>query len=356
MEMYEAMQQLAEVSGNIAAEVRAWNLLARAHRYLGQARHGLECARRAEILARAEDISRKDLARALAMQGWCYHALGQPEQAIDLAERGWALSREADARREMALNLNLLGVAHDSLGRYEEGATYGYRALEVYRAMGNRWGMGIISNNLGENARARGDYATALRYCEQALTVATETGNRESQISCYNNMGGARLGLGQFEAAEEALQEVLARVRNRDWFGLSETYRFLAEAYLGQKRTKAALAAAREALAIAEEKEQPDAAGSAWRVLGQVAATLDQPIRVDTVGEIDMPASKCFAESERSFAAAGMAAERARVLHAWGNYEQKRGNWEDAKRLSTKAESIYKQLGITPGWHRDQQP
>lgn len=345
-EMYEAMQQLAASSGNSLAEVQAWNLLARAHRYLGQSREGLDCARRAELLARAGGAPQADLARALAMQGWCHHGLGQPERAIALAEQGLALAQAAEARREEALNLNLLGVAHAALGRYEEGAAYGQRALAVYRAMGNRWGMGIISNNLGENARARGDYAAALRFYEEALAIARETGNRESQISCYNNIGGARLGLGEYKLAEEALQEVLARVGDRGWFALSETYRFLAEAYLGQKRPESALPAAARALAIALDREQPDATGSAWRVLGQVAATLGTPIQVEAAGEDPLTAATCFAHSERAFATAGMAAERARALQAWARYEHARGNRKDAGRLMSEAQSIFARLGI----------
>lgn len=344
---YQAMREVASAAGDRLAEARACNHLARAYRYLGQMREGMACAQEAEALAqRLGPAGAVDLARAVAVQGWIHHGLGQPAQAIAPAERALALAKEAGAPREIALALNLLGVAHTSLGEHERGARYAEEALELYRTLGNRWGVGIISNNLGENARARGDYAAALRYYEDALAIAAETGNRESAISCFNNIGGARLALGQPDAAEAALQEALARVGERGWFGLSETYRYLAAACLAQDRPGEALAAAQRALALALERGQQDFCGAAWRMLGRVAAATGEAIAPGPE-EPPLSAVACFERSAALFAAAGMSAELAQTQYAWGAAVQQ-SDPEAAARLQAEALRQCAALGLPP--------
>jgi tetratricopeptide (TPR) repeat protein len=70
---------------------------------------------------------------AVATQGWNYHGLGQPEEAIALGQRALGLARAAEKPPVIALALNLLGVAHTALGDHERGAHYGQEALELYR-------------------------------------------------------------------------------------------------------------------------------------------------------------------------------------------------------------------------------
>jgi tetratricopeptide (TPR) repeat protein len=176
--------------------------------------------------------------------------------------------------------------------------------------------VGIISNNLGENARARGDFERALGYYEDALAIARETGNRESAISCFNNIGGVRLALGQPAAAEAALREVLARVGDRGWFGLSETSRYLAAAHLAQGRQEEALRAAQQALALAREGGQRDLAGAAWRMLARVAGESGAAV-APGADEAPLPAEACF-ERSAAFSGGRDGAEHAHTLYAWG--------------------------------------
>ncbi len=343
--MYEAMREAAAAAGDLLLEARACNDLARVHRYLGQMRDGIAFAEEAEALAmRAGPAAGVELARAVATQGWNYHGLGQLEEAVSLGQRAQALSQNAGAEQELALALNLLGVTHTALGDYERGAAYAQEALQLYRRLGHRWGVGIISNNLGENARARGDFRAALGHYEEALAIASETGNYESAISCYNNIGGVRLALGEAEAAEEALRQALARVGDRGWFGLSESYRFLAAACLALQRPDEALAAAQRALALARAGGQQDFLGAAWRMLGRVAAALGQPA-APAPGEAALSAVACFERSAAIFAEAGMAAERAQTLYAWGDYllpqDQAAG-----ERLQEEARQQFAALGL----------
>jgi predicted ATPase/class 3 adenylate cyclase len=343
--MYEAMREAAAATGVPLLEARACNDLARVHRYLGQMRQGIAFAQEAEALARrAGPTADVELARAVATQGWNYHGLGQLEEAVRLGQRALALSQKAGTERELALALNLLGVAHTALGDHERGAAFAREALEVYRQLGHRWGVGIISNNLGENARARGDFVAALGHYEDALAIARETGNRESAISCYNNIGGVRLALGQPEAAEAALRQVLARVGDRGWFGLAETYRFLSASCLALGRPDEALAAAQQAMALAREGGQQDFSGAAWRMLGRVAAALGQPVP-PVPGEDPLSAAACFARSAAIFDEAGMSAEHAQTLYAWGAHLLQ-DEPAEGERLQEEARQQFAALGL----------
>jgi tetratricopeptide (TPR) repeat protein len=351
--MYQAMRETAAGVNDFLLEARACNDLARVHRYLGQMHQGIGFARQAEVLARragqggdeaASQRAQVELARAVATQGWNYHGLGQPEEAIALGERALGLARAAEKPPVIALALNLLGVAHTALGNHERGAHYGQEALELYRMTGHRWGVGIISNNLGENARARGDFERALGYYEDALAIARETGNRESAISCFNNIGGVRLALGQPAAAEAALREVFARVGDRGWFGLSETSRYLAAAHLAQGRQEEALRAAQQALALAREGGQRDLAGAAWRILGRVAGESGAAV-APGADEAPLPAEACFERSAAIFQEAGMAMEHAHTLYAWGGCMRKHDP-EAGARLQAEAEAQFKALGL----------
>lgn len=345
LSMYQAMRDTAAATGDPLLEARACNDLARVHRYLGQMREGITFARQAEELAgRAGPPARVELARAVATQGWNYHGLGQLEEAISLGQRALELSRVAGTEKEIALALNLLGVAHTALGDHERGAHYAQEALQLYHSMGHRWGVGIISNNLGENARARGDFATALGYYEDALTIARETGNRESAISCFNNIGGVRLALGQPDAAEEALREVLARVGDRGWFGLSETYRYLAAACLAQEHSQKALAAAQQALALAREGGQQDFLGAAWRMLGRIAAAVGAPV-APSEGEPALTATSCFERSAAIFEEANMTVEHAHTLYAWGAHLLQ-DEPDEGARLQAQARQQFTALGL----------
>ncbi|MDT8306414.1 MAG: tetratricopeptide repeat protein [Anaerolineae bacterium] len=343
--MYQAMRETAAAANDLRLEARACNHLARVHRYLGEMHQGMGFARQAEVLAgRSGPEATVELARAVATQGWNHHGLGQFEEAIACGERALALSRSTGKVQEIALALNLLGVCHTALGEHERGAHYGQEALELYRRVGHRWGVGIISNNLGENARARGDFETALRYYEDALAIARETGNRESAISCFNNMGGVRLALGAPEAAEEALREVLARVGDRGWFGLAESYRYLAAACLAQGRAGEGLEAAQRSLQLAREGGHQEFVGAAWRMLGRVAAATGRSV-APAPDEPPASAADCYQHSAAIFEEAGMAVEHAHTLYAWGACLQ-RTDPEAGARLQQEAEERFAALGL----------
>jgi len=130
-----------------------------------------------------------------------------------------------------------------------------------------------------------------------------------------NNLGGARVGLGAYRVAEYDLRRTIrwAEISGQGGW-LSDTYRFLAEACLGQ------------------EVGSPAFIGGVWRTLGKVIAHAAEPV---AIGDKTCNAEACFAESVRVFTEMGAEGERARTLRAWARYE-----------MGQEAQDIFARLGM----------
>jgi class 3 adenylate cyclase/tetratricopeptide (TPR) repeat protein len=348
-EAYTKMRAQAEEARDLLSQARAWNRLACAEERIGNNRASLESARRAEKLAREAGTSGEacaELAAALNLEGWAFYRLGDASEAARKGEQALALKPglTEGARREEAVSHRLLGAASLAEGRFRDAELYMEQALVLFRELGDRTQVEGMLNNLGEAARMRGDYAAAVPRYREALLIAREAGNKAEQSVCLNNLAGALVGLADYAAAEAHLQQVVANAGDAGYYALSETYRFLAEAYLGQGRVAEAHRAAERALAFGEETESRDFIGWAWRALGMVAAR-----RSGTAPEAGAPAYKagdCFAKSLRVFPEIGMEAEVARTLCEWSRYEGAHGDESRARDMRAEAHTIFMRLGM----------
>jgi predicted ATPase/DNA-binding SARP family transcriptional activator len=314
--------KIAEQARAYREQARAWHQLARVQEAEGDYHAVLASAARVEATARmAGEEARKELAAALLRKGWASYRLGDMPEALFWGERALAINEEIGDCVWASDSLNLIGAIYNQLGRYEQAIPYMERALTLFREMGDKNGEALMLNNLGYTAYLQGDYEAAISHYQQALCMAQEIGDYYTEILCLNNLGGARAAVGEYLAAEGDLCQVLDMAEASQWFLLTETYRYLAEAYLGQGRIDEALVAARRALALARETEAQQYAGAAWRVLGKIATQLPGSV---SIGDDAYDASMCFASSVQIFTEAGMDAERARALWAWAQYEMGR--------------------------------
>lgn len=340
-EAYAAMRSAAEETGNITMQARAWERLAWVQDSQGDHYGALESAERAAALAQ-EGNAQTELVMALHRKGHACFQLGNAEKALETGEQALKLSRQINARREMARSLNLLGAVYWILGKHKQAAQHMKSALALHRELGDRPGVGDTLNDLASTAQMRGDYSMAVSLYQDALAIFREIGHRDRTMVCLSNLGGAQVGLGEYESAEPNLRQVIDSVEPTSWF-LSETYRFLAEACLGQGKLEQALSAAQQALALSQEIAQQEFIGGAWRVLGMVAAKRSEPF---PVGSESLDAGSCFAQSLQVFTDIGAEAERARTLHAWAGYETDRGNLESGRTMWQEAYEILNRLEV----------
>jgi class 3 adenylate cyclase/predicted ATPase len=346
VQVYRTMLTLAEATDVPLAQARAWEGLSHAQEDQGAYQDALASIENAEDLIRAEGAAAYEpLAELLCYKGYLFSDLGDPKTALTLAEQALALSSEVDNRYLMAQSLTLIGWTRRALGHYELAAEYMEQALHLFEELKNRNKIAGTLNDLGANASDRGDFQTAKQLFEEALASAREIGHRYAEIIVLNNLGAAQVGLGDYEAAEANLEQSLSMAKRVGWGGRSDTSRLLAEAYLGQGKTAAALVAARSALILGQGSGAQEDIAGAWRTLGHILA---HPRTSDAlhIQEETVDAPMCFERSLDIYTETKMAGERARTLHAWGEYEQAHGDSTRGAAMHQEAHTIFEELGM----------
>jgi tetratricopeptide (TPR) repeat protein len=338
---YESLRACAEQAGDMVVQARAWNGVALAVGFQGDHQAALAGAQCAERLARRA-AAHLELATALWRQGWARYRLGNAEAALALSEQVYALRDLVSDRREIARSMNLAGSVHAMLGRYDQSERAFEQALAILQDAGDHRGATSVLNNLGELARLRGGYRLAVARYHEALAIARRLGDRDGEMAYLSNLGGARVGLAEHAAAVADLQQVIAMAGSAGWSNLSETYRFLASAYLAQGQTPGALEAAQRALDLGMSAGAQEYLAAAWRVLGLIAAQLGAPVEAGG-RQADAPA--CFAESARICAETGMEGEQAHTLRDWASYLLARGQRGPGLDMWQQARALFEQLG-----------
>jgi serine/threonine protein kinase/predicted ATPase len=347
VEAYREMRAAAEALQATPAQARAWNEIALVQSSQGDNRACFESTQRAELLARsagaAGPAAGVELARALNLQSQVCSRLGDARAAMMLADRALSLvdGLGDEGRRVRAECLKSLGMAYHMLGQFGQAEEFKSLSLDIYRELSDRRYVGNLLNSLGETARLRGDYRTAFARYSEALQIAREIGNRNGEILYLSNLAAARVGLGEYEEAESDLRQTIELATAAGYVGLSENYRFLADALLGRGQLAEAKEAALRALDLGREIENHEHLAEAWRVLGLVASGMKSPIEVD--GEM-RDAASCFTQSLSIFARIQMEAERARTLRDWARHELAQGDAERGRQLLAEARDSFQRL------------
>lgn len=338
--------RLANKSDDAQIQAKALTALAMIQESMGRDEDSLASAQQAaELFKQAQPLDTEGLVAALYRQGWAHYRLGQAEAALQAAQEGYAISESTQLLPEKARCLSLLGVVnYYMLSEYAAAEGQMEESLAIYRQLGNRQAEGSLLNNLGENARLQGNYAVAVSYYEAALTIAREINNGNKADVFLSNLCGARIRLRQHDRAATDLESIIAHTQ-QDWYGLSEAYRFLAEAYLGQERLEPALTAAQQALLLAHPANQFEN-GRSWRVLALIAAAHNSPIADKPKSETQYDATACFAHSLTFFHDTHSERDRAITLCRWAQYELAQGDREHGHEIWAEAQKILSRLNL----------
>ena len=338
---HQALDLARQLKDRIA-EARAWNGLAFLNERLGRNRASVDCAERAEALAReAGEAGMTERIRALLLKGWAFYRLSDAAAVLALGDQTHELCLEFGNRHGLATSYKLHGVAHLQLGHFAEADRYFEQGLLLYRELGDRRNTAAMWSNLGESARFRGNYAAAEDLYQKALTAVRRIGHRESEAIYLTNLSAARLGLKKFSQAESELREVLALTDGNNFCALAETFSALGEACIGQGKIDEALDAARRALSLARESENDLDIGTAWRTLGQALSAA----RGSVNGETSTDPDSCFRQSLEVFEKIKAEVEQARTQRAWAEHDFRLGRRHEAHHRLEKALTIFHKLG-----------
>jgi class 3 adenylate cyclase/tetratricopeptide (TPR) repeat protein len=332
---FGAMAAAADALGDRGALARARNWLAVAHTYGGALRQALD-----DATAAAEDAQSAEnpveMIRSLWLRGWAVLRLGDAVAAEDLAGQALELAEQHQDLDGRAKASNLLGVAELMLDRYAPARSHLEKALAIFQEIGRDDLVSPILNNIGLIDEWRGDDGAALGRYLEAVLLARQFDNADGEIVFLSNAAGARVRLGDHEAAIAELERVI-EMANEEADVLPETYTHLAGARLGLGDHDGALEAGRRAMALARASEVPAYLGAAWRVLGRIASTKGTSVDVESRNWF---AAELFDESIATYQAAGLASERGRALRDWARHELANGNvnlgmekWEEAHEL-----------------------
>jgi tetratricopeptide (TPR) repeat protein/transcriptional regulator with XRE-family HTH domain len=187
--------------------------------------------------------------------------LGSVDDARAHLSTALVLYRElGDCDGQARAHIDLARV-FDRLGRYHEALGHSRQAFGLSQAAGHRAGQACALNAIGWYHALLGDHRRALAYCQQALEVNRETADRFMEACIWDSLGYVHHHLEQYADAIACYQDALRLCRelgNRH--NQAETLTRLGEAWFSSGNSEAAHDAWRQALAILDDLEHPDAA------------------------------------------------------------------------------------------------
>ena len=347
LENFQAMLSAAKQADDPFEQAQALVNIGTLKEVQGEYRAALALTEQAETLIQSLDpIPLNWLARLQTQLAWMNIRVGESDLALTLAQKSLQLAEESDSELEMSRSLNVLGALYSLKGQYQEAMVYYEQSLLLDRKLGNRYNEAVKLNNMGEDARLQGDYLQAAALYLDALAIAKEVGDRDGEFVYLSNLGGAQVGLGDHEAAVATLQQVI-ETSGENGLILDETYQFLAQAHLALGHLQEALTAAQWSLAIADTAQHSETMGGAWRILGNIAAQLHQPIKIFHKEEnLAYDARACYQESVTICQYNHMLRDQAWTLRSWARYEFSQGDEAQGITLWQKARTIFVALNL----------
>lgn len=289
------------------------------------------------------------LADVLSEKGWIASRLGDVNEAMDAAGKSYVLNLESGNISGMIEALNLLGVLHYYMMEdYGLGITYLEHALELLDHNEISQGRASVLANLGESRRLQGQYEQAIALHEAAMQQSRLAGNRTQEFMHRNNLHGTQAEAGMCRAAVAGLEALIEEVPP-DWRILPETYRFLAEAYLGSNQLRPAQETAQLALAHAEATGNPRDLAGAWQVMARVAAGGEYLRPAGASGASALSARDCFAESLMRYTELNLRRDVAITLWRWAECELAHGDITKSTAMLRSARELFTALKLS-GW------
>jgi hypothetical protein len=207
--LYEQAIERAELLNDERALARALcNLAALTVRQSNYERTYALCERSLQLAERHHDkLSQAHCHRILSAA-----SLGQGfiQSDHNHSAQGLALAREIGDQRLIGSLLINLGTAQVILGDFATGEANQLEGKRTSLEAGNFAAVVVACLNLGEFVRDQGRISEANAYFAEGLTLARQIGHREHQTNLLNSMGDTASDLGQFDEAEDLLQQAFA--------------------------------------------------------------------------------------------------------------------------------------------------
>jgi tetratricopeptide (TPR) repeat protein len=206
------------------------------------------------VIGDAEPIGERSvLAHAYSLLDWAYLALGVPERATN-SELALEIYAELGDLQKQASIYNTMGARAYLQGRWTDAAGLYEQAREIRERIGDPVYEAMAAYNIAEILTDQGNLQEAEALLTGALRVWRASGWRWAAATASRMLGRIKARSGRYDEALSLLAEAEAGFREvgaqRD---LSETKGHIAECYLLQGKSRAALDLVMEALPRAEK-------------------------------------------------------------------------------------------------------
>jgi tetratricopeptide (TPR) repeat protein len=241
----------------------AWNIAWTLQDYFSYQGHWHD-QQAVQTAAHAAAVQLGDLTMQAISQVYLASAVGQLGRYDDAEphfRRALDLYREVGNSTGQARVHLSLAITLDRQGQPSRAVGHARQALDLYIAADRKLGQADALNNLGWLLGQLGDHEQALAHCQQALVLSRESGERQVEAETLDSIGYARHHLGQHAEAITCYQQALDIARKTG----ARYQQSLALSHLGDTHQadcdlESARTAWREALAILDDLQHPDAA------------------------------------------------------------------------------------------------
>jgi DNA-binding SARP family transcriptional activator/tetratricopeptide (TPR) repeat protein len=251
-----------------------WRLAAVLERHLDRAGRWQE----QEVAQKAAVALTEELGD-LSGQAYAYQALGfacvrleQWEAAERHLARALVLLIGTSDPDGQAVTHRYLAYLANVRRRHDEALGHYLRASALYRLTGRRGGEGSVRNEMGWTYLATGALSEAREQCEQAIALNRQIGHRGGEAAAWDTLGSAYERAHDRQRALTCCQRALELYRDiHDRSMEADTLAHIGSLHSQAGDRAGAERAWRDALAILEELDHPDAEGVRAR-LAEVAA------------------------------------------------------------------------------------
>ena len=205
----------ARRSGDAFAE--AWLLNDLGAVYFDQRRstEALECISKALELRRAVGDQPGEVL-CLHNLGIIYRERDQLDRAVECARQALALSRETHDRRGEAIALHVLGETYRRGGQPEEALRCLERSLAHFQAISERRGECFALQSIGEAYRDLRRPDEGIHYVKRALAIRGRAGDRPGEAEALRTLGDLLASTGRPVAARQSWRQALAILDDLD--------------------------------------------------------------------------------------------------------------------------------------------
>ncbi len=173
--------------------------------------------------------SQPDTSRYIAMHSiaWDGYLFSQPDSGFYFAQLGYEFAKSKGLRKQMTRALNIQGVSFWIKGDYESAVEYFTRSLTIYKEIENKKGVTNSLNNIGNIYYGQGDYAKTIENYTQSLTILEEIGDKSGIALSLNNIANIYVEQELYDSSIYYfnLAETEAKLEHRNDFPHSMAYR-----------------------------------------------------------------------------------------------------------------------------------